>query len=72
MGVVNDNIGILYLGVAAAVYLKPEYAWCDSKLVTIVTLFAIITVSRVIYQLVLYPAYFTPIKHIQSPEVSQL
>lgn len=71
MGVVSDNLGILYLGVAAGVYFKPEYTIHNSRLLTLVVLFTIVTVSKVIYQLVLYPALFTPLKHIQTPAVSQ-
>lgn len=70
MGLISDNFGILYLGVAAGVYFKPEYAIYNSRLLTMFILFATITVSKVIYQLVLYPSFFTPLKHVQSPSVS--
>lgn len=71
MGRIGENSGVLYLGVAAGVYLKPEYAICNSRIATMVILLIIVTVSKLIYQLFLYPALFTPAKHIQTPPVSQ-
>ena len=68
---INDNFSILYLGTAAVIYFRPEYAILNSRVVTIAILFTILTVSRIIYALVLYPEYFTPLKHIQTPLVSQ-
>lgn len=70
MSLITDNFGILYLGVAAGVYFKPEYTIYKSRLLTLLVLFTIITVSKIIYQLVLYPAVFTPLKHIHTPSVS--
>jgi hypothetical protein len=70
MGHIN-SFTILYLGAAAGIYFKPEYAIYNSKIATAAILFGIITVSRLVYRLVLYPDYFTPLKHIQSPEVNQ-
>ncbi|KAJ5196183.1 hypothetical protein N7449_006662 [Penicillium cf. viridicatum] len=67
MGHISDSFTILYVGLAAGIYLKPEYAIFNSRIVTAAVLFGIITVSRIIYQLVLYPDYFTPLKHIYSP-----
>ncbi|KAL2702684.1 hypothetical protein AAEP93_006982 [Penicillium crustosum] len=58
---------MLYVGLAAVIYLKPEYAIFNSRIVTGAVLFGIVTVSRIVYQLVLYPDYFTPLKHIYSP-----
>jgi hypothetical protein len=71
MGRIGENFGVLYLGVAAGIYFKPEYAVYNSRITTIVILFLIITVSKLVYQLFLYPALFTPIKHIHTPGVSQ-
>lgn len=68
---INDNFSIIYLGTAAAIYFRPEYAFLNSRVVTITILFMILTVSRIIYALVLYPEFFTPLKHIQTPPVSQ-
>ncbi|KGO41082.1 Cytochrome P450 [Penicillium expansum] len=67
MGHISDSSTILYFGLAAGIYLKPEYAIFDSRIVTGAVIFGIITVSRIVYCLVLYPDYFTPLKHIYSP-----
>lgn len=70
MGLLMDNVGVLYLGAAAACYFKPEYAICSSRLLTMLVLFIVSVVFKVLYQLVLYPSFFTQLKHIQSPPVS--
>lgn len=70
MGGISDSFSILYLGAAAGVYFKPEHVICNSRVVTLVVLFGVITVSRLIYRLVLYPEYFTPLKHIHTGPVS--
>ncbi|CAI7565267.1 uncharacterized protein N7487_001528 [Penicillium crustosum] len=67
MGYISDSFTMLYVGLAAVIYLKPEYAIFNSRIVTGAVLFGIVTVSRIVYQLVLYPDYFTPLKHIYSP-----
>ncbi|KAJ5646855.1 hypothetical protein N7490_003227 [Penicillium lividum] len=67
MGGLNDGFKILYLGVAAAVYFKPDYAINNSRTITLAIFFAIITVSKLIYQLYLYPRFFTPLKQIPTP-----
>ncbi|KAJ5928811.1 hypothetical protein N7466_007767 [Penicillium verhagenii] len=67
MGRLNDGFNILYFGVAAGVYLKPDYAIKNSRFVTIAIFFTIITVSKLIYQLFLYPLFFTPLKQIPTP-----
>lgn len=69
MGYITDSFTILYVGLAAGIYLKPEYAIFNSSIVTGAVLFSFITVSRIVYQLMLYPDYFTPLKHIYSPAV---
>lgn len=69
MGHISDSFTILYVALAAGIYLKPHYAIFNSRIVTAAVLFGIITVSRIVYQLVLYPGYFTPLKHIYSPAV---
>ncbi|KAJ5825588.1 hypothetical protein N7474_002726 [Penicillium riverlandense] len=53
MGRINEGFGALYVGVAAAMYFKPEYAFYDSRTVTVAVLFSILTVSRILYQVVL-------------------
>ncbi|CEO60574.1 hypothetical protein PMG11_05195 [Penicillium brasilianum] len=67
MGVINDNLSVLYLGVAAAIYFRPEYAIFGSRAGTMILSFAILTAWKILYQLALYPAFFTPIKHIRAP-----
>lgn len=70
MGFIQDNFRLVYIGVAAAIYLRPEYVIFNSKILTIIVYFTILTLSKLVYQLTLYPAFFTPIKHIQTPGVS--
>lgn len=70
MGHISDSFTILYVGLAAGIYLKPEYAIFNSRIVTAAVLFGIITVLWIVYQLMLYPDYSTPLKHIYSPAVS--
>lgn len=70
MGLFEENFRMLYVGAAAAVYFRPDYAILNSRLITVTVCFAILTVSKLIYQLVLYPSFFTPVKHIQTPGVS--
>ncbi|KAJ6049664.1 uncharacterized protein N7446_007009 [Penicillium canescens] len=67
MSGVNDGLNILYIGMAAGLYLRPEYAIFNSQIITGIILFGIITVLKFIYRLGLYPEYFTPLKHIHSP-----
>ncbi|KAI3172833.1 hypothetical protein DTO046C5_3180 [Penicillium roqueforti] len=64
---VSDSLPILYLGLAAGIYFKPEYAIFNSRVVTVAVIFGLITMFRIVYRLVLYPDYFTPLKHIYSP-----
>lgn len=68
---VSDSLPILYLGLAAGIYFKPEYAIFNSRVVTVAVIFGLITMFRIVYRLVLYPDYFTPLKHIYSPAVGQ-
>ena len=70
MGLIEENFRLIYVGVAAAIYFRPEYVIFDSRFMTICVSFAILTLLRAIYQLALYPAYLTPVKHIQTPGVS--
>ncbi|KAJ5595022.1 uncharacterized protein N7459_001230 [Penicillium hispanicum] len=67
MGFVSDNFGLLYLGAAAVVYFKPEYTICDSRSLTILLLFTTLTFVKIVHRMILYPRFFTPIKHIQTP-----
>lgn len=67
MGRLNDGFNILYLGVVAAVYFKPDYAIKHSRTITIALFFTIITISKLLYQFFLYPRFFTPLRQIPTP-----
>ncbi|RHZ55811.1 cytochrome P450 monooxygenase sphH [Aspergillus thermomutatus] len=67
MGLISDHLGVLYLGVAAGVYFMPEHAIYGSRIATVAVLFTVITISKLIYQLFLYPQFFTPLKHFPVP-----
>ncbi|KAJ5506486.1 Cytochrome P450 [Penicillium expansum] len=67
MGHISDGFTILYFSLATGIYLKPEYAIFNSRILTGAVIFGVITISRIVYRLVLYPDYFTPLKHIYSP-----
>lgn len=62
----------VYLVIAASVYLRPQYTILDSPTVTFVVLSLAVTSFRIIYALVLYPRFLTPIKHIPTPPVRLL
>ena len=64
-------LGIFILSVAA-VYLRPEYAICESRIWTVVAFCGVFVLSKVIYQLLLYPQLFSPLRHIQTPPVSNV
>ncbi|KAJ5347212.1 hypothetical protein MYU51_004437 [Penicillium brevicompactum] len=67
MGRINDGLPVLYLAVATGLYYNPEYAILNSRIVTGLVLLAIVAAFKVLYQFSLYPEYFTPLKHIQTP-----
>lgn len=70
MGRIDDIFSIIYLGVAAGVYFKPEYAMCGSRVAPIAILSIIVILSKLVYQLFLYPRFFTPLKCFPTPPVS--
>lgn len=70
MGRLNDSFTVLTLAVAAGVYLKPEYSLRDSRVFTLVLVFATYAFSKILYLLILYPSFFTPLKAIPTPGVS--
>lgn len=72
MSLLKENFRLLYVGVAAGVYYRPEYVIFNSKIITILIYFAIISLAKFIHQVALYPAFFTPIKHIQTPGVRSI
>jgi hypothetical protein len=57
----------VYLAIAASVYMRPQHTILDSPTATFVVLSLAITLFRIIYALVLYPKFLTPIKHIPTP-----
>jgi hypothetical protein len=71
MGPIKDYFGVLCLGAAAGVYFKPEYAIYDSRIAAIAVLITGLTISKLLYQLFIYPQFFTPLKHFPAPPVSQ-
>lgn len=72
MGRINDGLPVLYLAIAAGLYYKPEYAILNSRIVTGIVLLAMVAACKILYQFSLYPEYFTPLKHIQTPQVGHL
>jgi hypothetical protein len=72
MSGVNDGLNIIYLGMVAGLYLRPEHAIFNSQIVTDIILFGIVTALKLIYRLGLYPEYFSPVKDIHSPPVRQI
>ncbi|KAJ5237472.1 hypothetical protein N7489_007563 [Penicillium chrysogenum] len=67
MGRISESFTVLYFALAAGIYLKPEYSVFNSRVATAALIFGVITASKLVYRLVLYPDYFTPLKHIYSP-----
>ncbi|GFF34800.1 hypothetical protein IFM58399_03997 [Aspergillus lentulus] len=67
MGSIKDYFGVLCLGAAAGIYFKPEYAIYDSRIAAIAVLITGITISKLLYQLFIYPQFFTPLKHFPAP-----
>lgn len=70
MGFIMDNWGVVYFAAATACYFKPEWAICDSRLLTMIVIYIVLVVFKIFYRLALYPSFFTPLRHIQSPSVS--
>ncbi|KAF7171586.1 hypothetical protein CNMCM5623_003955 [Aspergillus felis] len=67
MGPINNCFGVLCLGVAAGVYFRPEYAIYGSRVAAIAVLITGTTISKLLYQLFIYPQFFTPLKHFPAP-----
>ncbi|CAG8364681.1 unnamed protein product [Penicillium salamii] len=68
MGRINDAFTVVYIGIAGGLYLRPEYAILNSRILSITLLLAAIITFKILYQFSLYPKYFTPLKHIQTPK----
>ena len=65
---IMKNLAILFLGLAV-VFTKAQYNLLGSNSCTAAILCAVLVLSKVIYRLALYPQFFTPLKHIQTPSV---
>ncbi|EYE95192.1 cytochrome P450 [Aspergillus ruber CBS 135680] len=61
------HFGVVYFSIAALVYLRPEYRVLDSPVLTFIGLSIIATALRIIYDLSLYPQFFTPLKQLPTP-----
>lgn len=72
MGRINDGLPVLYLAVATGLYYNPEYAILNSRVVTGIVILAMVAAFKILYQFSLYPEYFTPLKHIQTPPVGHI
>ncbi|EFQ96998.1 CTP synthase [Nannizzia gypsea CBS 118893] len=67
MGRINNSFGVIYLGVLASVYFKPEYTMYGSRGATITIIAIVVILSKLVYQLFLYPRFFTPLKCFPTP-----
>lgn len=54
---------------ATSLYIRSVYVW-ESMIWTVAAFCMALFLSKVAYQLVLYPRFFSPIRHIQTPQVS--
>lgn len=63
------HFGVVYFSIAALVHLRPEYRVLDSSVLTFIGLSTIVTAFRIIYDLSLYPRFFTPLKQLPTPPV---
>lgn len=64
------HFGVVYLSIAALIHLRPEYRVLDSAILTFIGLSLIATALRIVYDLSLYPQFFTPLKQLPTPPVS--
>ena len=65
----NVHFGVVYLCIAAVVHLKPEYRVLDSSVLTFIGLAILATGLRIVYNLSLYPRFFTPLRYLPTPSV---
>lgn len=66
------HFGVVYFSIAALVHLRPEYRVLNSSVLTFIGLSIIATALRIIYDLSLYPQFFTPLKQLPTPPVRSL
>jgi hypothetical protein len=62
---------IAILAAVLVTIFKPAYAICNSFVLTVISAILASWVLRFIYSAVLYPTFFTPLKHIPMPPVSR-
>lgn len=63
------HFGVVYFSIAALVHLRPEDRVLNSSVLTFIGLSIIATALRIIYDLSLYPQFFTPLKQLPTPPV---
>ena len=61
---------VVYLILVGWIYRHPEHALLGSPSTALAVGFGLIVLCKSVYHFVLYPDYFTPLKHIPSPPVS--
>ena len=57
-------------GVYSLYQYAPDYLLFRSVIATVVALFAAQVVALLTYKIVIYPNYFSPLRHLPSPPVS--
>lgn len=62
--ILSFSLGILL------VQHKPEYSVRESYFLTALSIFFTTLVGRIVYTTILYPEFFTPLRHIQTPKAS--
>lgn len=70
MGPIHNYFGVVCLGIAASVYFRPECALYGSRIATFAVLLTGIAISKLLYQLFIYPQFVTPLKHFPAHPVS--
>ncbi|KAJ9210545.1 hypothetical protein DTO166G4_7857 [Paecilomyces variotii] len=60
--ILSFSLGILL------VQHKPEYSVRESYFLTALSIFFTTLVGRIVYTTILYPEFFTPLRHIQTPK----
>lgn len=64
------HFGFVYLGIAALVRYYPDARLFESSVLSFFCLALAATGLRVVYDLSLYPNFFTPLRHLPTPAVS--
>ena len=66
------HFGLVYLGIAALVRYYPDAHLFESPVLTFFCLALAATGFRVVYDLSLYPKFYTPLRHLPTPSVSSI